>query len=371
MMAQFNWMGEFQDPEKEITFREDQWPRVKHKMQFVYVTTAVVYLLAGFADFLELGPGPKFNLLLACRALAAMAGLTSFYQLYLNKKDVLRHTATVCVYMSAVMGTEIIELILKAPITGTMTISATSFVVLICYLFFPPRLMAPLIGGLGGSVLYIGSMIFLTPLPFTSMSTTILSFGLANCCGIYFFIHMEKTKRREFSALAELRSLVEIDELTQVYSRRKVLEMGHFFFKSARRFHTPGSVLMLDIDHFKRFNDTFGHHTGDQILAGVATRCKHALREVDSFGRLGGEEFIVFLPQCTLPQALIAAERIRTTVCNTPFHTDNGEVLVTISIGAAELQPDHADLSCLIRDADMQLYRAKAKGRNRIYHAAA
>ncbi|VFQ44622.1 GGDEF domain-containing protein [Desulfoluna butyratoxydans] len=370
-MAQFNWMGEFQDPEKEKHFRDEQWPRIRHKMQFVYAVTAVIYLLAGFADFCELGVGPELNILLAGRALAAMAGFTAFYQLYLNKKDIVRHTATVCAYMSVVMGTEIIELILKAPITSTMTISATSFVVLICYLFFPPRLIAPLIGCLGGSVLYIAAMLFFTSLPFTSMSTTILSFCLANCCGIYFFIHMEKAKRREFSALTELRNLVEIDELTQVFSRRKVLEMGQFFFKSARRFHTPGSVLMVDIDHFKRFNDTFGHHTGDRILAGVASRCKHALREVDSFGRLGGEEFIVFLPQCTLRQALIAAERIRTTVCNTPFHTDQGELSVTISIGAAELHPDHTDLSCLIRDADMQLYRAKAKGRNRIIHAAA
>ncbi len=370
-MTQLNCLGEFKDSGLEKKFRAAQWPCIKQQLQFIYRITAILYILASFGDYYELGPGIKFTCLFMGRCIVSLTGMVAFYRLRKETEEAAIHTITVSTYMAIVIGTETMEVMMKAPITSSMGIPATAFIILVYYLFFPLRRKTLLIGGVAGSTVYIATMLFMTPLPFASMSTTILCFCLANGCGIYFFIHMEKTKRCEFTAIATLKALVEIDELTHVFSRRKAFEMGRFFLKSARRFNTNLSVLMLDIDHFKRVNDTFGHHTGDMVLKEMAHRCKNECRDVDAIGRLGGEEFIIFLPQSHLSQALNVAERIRKTIGDHPFEVKETKIPITISIGAVELSPHHTDLSALVHDADVQLYRAKKLGRNRVYHNAA
>ncbi|WP_300671911.1 diguanylate cyclase [Desulfoluna sp.] len=370
-MTELNHLCEFKNAKLEKQFKDYQWPYLQERLRFIYLITATVYLLAGFGDYYDLGPGLKFTLILSARAFAGLVGIAAIGLLYFNRKASPMHSMALTTYMSIVMITEILELVMKAPLAGTLNITATSFIVFAYYLFSPPSLIAPLIGGLGGSVLYLCAGVFMTQTPFSSMITTILCFCLANISGIYFYFHMETSRRREFSAIAKLKALVETDELTLALSRRKIEEMGDFLMKSAKRFHTPLTALMVDIDHFKQVNDRFGHPAGDRVLVELVHRCKRRLREVDGLGRVGGEEFLIFLPQCNLSQALIAAERLRKTICDTPFQTENEKMQVTISIGAAELNDHHQELSCLVRDADLQLYQAKEKGRNRVYHAAA
>jgi len=156
------------------------------------------------------------------------------------------------------------------------------------------------------------------------------------------------------------------DSLTGLHNRRHFLELAEHEFQRARRYQRPLSVVMLDIDHFKRVNDTYGHATGDQVLRAVAARCRETLRAIDFMGRVGGEEFILLLPENGLEGARRAAERLRQRVAETPIETERGTVSVTISLGVASLTADCPDLKTLLERVDAALYAAKNAGRNRV-----
>jgi diguanylate cyclase (GGDEF)-like protein/PAS domain S-box-containing protein len=153
------------------------------------------------------------------------------------------------------------------------------------------------------------------------------------------------------------------DSLTGIYNRRGLFEIGEFEFLRARRINRPFSALMLDIDHFKRVNDRYGHATGDQALRQLAERCISSSRTVDLVGRYGGEEFVVLLPETPLESARIVAERLRQNVTREPIATDSGPLRITVSIGVAEAI-DLDTLNTLIERADSALYDAKEAGRN-------
>lgn len=158
------------------------------------------------------------------------------------------------------------------------------------------------------------------------------------------------------------------DELTRLHNRRAILEALQQQMASARRTGAPLSVLMLDVDHFKRLNDALGHVAGDQVLRGIADAVRPRMREDDLPGRLGGEEFLVVLPHSTREAAGQIAERLRTAVHEAVFAVDcAAPVSVSVSIGVAQFDPKrHADCDSLIQQADQALYRAKSGGRNRV-----
>jgi diguanylate cyclase (GGDEF)-like protein len=138
----------------------------------------------------------------------------------------------------------------------------------------------------------------------------------------------------------------------------------------AGRTHTPLAVAMIDIDHFKRVNDTYGHLTGDAVLAGLAAAMRGLLRDYDIIGRFGGEEFCVLLPQTTAAEAEQTAERLRAKLAQISVPASDGTesipLSVTVSIGVAALESSRLDLEELIAAADAALYQAKAAGRNRV-----
>jgi diguanylate cyclase (GGDEF)-like protein/PAS domain S-box-containing protein len=164
----------------------------------------------------------------------------------------------------------------------------------------------------------------------------------------------------------ETQRLATTDELTRVHNRRHFFTLGESELKRARRYGHPLAAIMLDVDHFKKVNDTYGHAIGDEVLCAVATRCHVTVRDVDVLGRYGGEEFAVLLPQAELTAAHRAAERLRQCVAETPIDTTCGALNLTLSLGVACLSDDTPDLIALLNRADAALYRAKAEGRNRI-----
>jgi diguanylate cyclase (GGDEF)-like protein len=132
----------------------------------------------------------------------------------------------------------------------------------------------------------------------------------------------------------------------------------------ATRFHRPLGLLLLDIDHFKTVNDTYGHQVGDEVLIELARRVQHEVRDVDSVGRYGGEELVVILPETDTDGAGLLAERICESVRRTPFEAGSTSITVTVSIGAAAL-PDHGTTPAdLIRAADEAMYAVKGSGRD-------
>jgi diguanylate cyclase (GGDEF)-like protein len=123
---------------------------------------------------------------------------------------------------------------------------------------------------------------------------------------------------------------------------------------------------MLDIDHFKGINDNYGHAAGDDTLKSLTNLVSGILRQVDLFGRLGGEEFVILMPETSPQAAGEAAERIRQTVADTPVDTSEGRIVFTVSIGVSEFQKQDKDVHDLLARADQALYAAKESGRNRV-----
>ncbi len=125
-------------------------------------------------------------------------------------------------------------------------------------------------------------------------------------------------------------------------------------------------MLMLDIDHFKNVNDTFGHDVGDIVLKDVVNLAVQGLRDDDTIGRLGGEEFAVLLPQTQSKEALLVAERIRQNIENAIIETAHGTLKVTVSVGVSSITEDYPEIETLLKAADEALYRAKNDGRNQV-----
>jgi diguanylate cyclase (GGDEF)-like protein len=163
----------------------------------------------------------------------------------------------------------------------------------------------------------------------------------------------------------ELRLQSITDEMTGLFNHRYMLACLDLETQRSLKNGKPMSVLLIDIDHFKKFNDTFGHQTGDFILRGVADRLKVALRSSDLCFRYGGEEFVVLLPDTTSESALVCAERIRESIGLKPFERESQTYTVTVSIGIAATPLAPLKTEDIIRCADNCLYFAKNRGRNR------
>jgi len=166
--------------------------------------------------------------------------------------------------------------------------------------------------------------------------------------------------------LVELRRLARTDELTGALNRAALLDDGQQQLALCQRQQRPFSALLMDLDHFKRVNDTLGHQAGDDALRHAFQTLRDALRNYDVlFGRYGGEEFVLCLPGVAQAPAAALAERLRATLASRPLAHAKGEIVLTISIGVAEATAD-SSLDQLLGRADAALYRAKAGGRNRV-----
>ncbi|MBX9903863.1 MAG: diguanylate cyclase [Burkholderiales bacterium] len=166
---------------------------------------------------------------------------------------------------------------------------------------------------------------------------------------------------------ADLREMAATDMLTGLPNRRHFLgQLEQEKARVSRAEEKCAAVLMIDIDHFKVVNDSFGHAAGDHVLRHLATLMKEDLRKIDTLGRLGGEEFAVILPGADRAAAEIFAERLRKQVAETPAVLDKWTIPVTISIGVTEIKPGDDSADDALTRADRALYRAKECGRNRV-----
>lgn len=157
------------------------------------------------------------------------------------------------------------------------------------------------------------------------------------------------------------------DFLTNLLNRSEVLAALEREIARSGREHNSMSIILADIDHFKRVNDTLGHAAGDEVLREVARRLKIDLRPYDLVGRYGGEEFLILLPGCNLENGARRADAIRSVVCKDPIQTPFGTASATMSMGVtAASDARDRSVSEFLHEADMSLYEAKKKGRNRV-----
>jgi diguanylate cyclase (GGDEF)-like protein len=178
-------------------------------------------------------------------------------------------------------------------------------------------------------------------------------------------------QRELLAAQATLSVLASRDALTELWNRRVIMERLDQESVRAQREMSSLGVVLIDIDHFKKINDSLGHPVGDEALRQVAKRLAEAVRPYDSVGRYGGEEFLIVAPNCKLHEAYKLAERIRKSIADAPIMSARGPIAVSASFGVSAMTAeDNPDPKALIEAADRALYRAKAEGRNRVCIAA-
>ncbi len=168
----------------------------------------------------------------------------------------------------------------------------------------------------------------------------------------------------------QLANMALFDALTGTLNRSAFYQHAEKEFTRSKRYYRPLSVIMLDIDHFKRVNDQYGHHGGDQVLQIFAEACQEVIRSTDVMGRVGGEEFALLLPDTPIKSAFNLAERLRERINKYPYLAGEMLIDVTASLGVAELHSDDVDFKALLQRADEALYEAKHAGRNQVKMAA-
>ncbi len=183
----------------------------------------------------------------------------------------------------------------------------------------------------------------------------------------YLILNNERLQIELSSAHSDLEKLAATDFLTGIANSRRFYEIGEIEIQRAGRFRHTLTLVMFDLDFFKRVNDTYGHAAGDKVLIEIVNVCRRALRSVDVFGRLGGEEFAVLLPHTDLEGGRTVAEILRTTIENIEIKAASAEIIkITASFGVAELKNTDTRIQNILDRADAVLYQAKNTGRNRI-----
>jgi len=184
---------------------------------------------------------------------------------------------------------------------------------------------------------------------------------------IGYLVTMRDTTEQK-RAEARLQQMAQTDYMTGVFSRRAFYDLAAPEMVRSQRYRHSLAFILLDVDNFKKVNDTYGHLVGDQVLQNMARACQRSLRTVDRLARFGGEEFIVMLPETDGPGACRSAERLRQAIEQVEVGTRQGAVRITASLGVAVFQPDHGQLTIdrLLGQADQALYQAKQAGRNQV-----
>lgn len=181
-----------------------------------------------------------------------------------------------------------------------------------------------------------------------------------------YFVKLLKLCLERIKLYDELQELSILDSLTKIYNRRHFMFRYKTEFQRAAKFKLSLAFLMIDIDHFKKINDTYGHLVGDAVLREVARIIRENLREIDFLARFGGEEFSVILPETDKASAIMAAERINTKVSRERIRVFDETLSVNISVGVATFPQNTLHPDVLVEVADKALYKAKLSGRNRV-----
>ena len=175
---------------------------------------------------------------------------------------------------------------------------------------------------------------------------------------------LRKSNDELLEAYALLERLVTIDTLTGLENRRSLIEFGEVQIRLALRYNSFFSIMIIDLDYFKKINAIYGHPVGDEVLKNIAKILKNTLRNIDHLGRFEGDEFIIILPNTSLENAFVVAERIRGTIADFKCTVENQIIQTTVSIGIASYGHQENDINQIIKRADQALYRAKSRGRN-------
>ncbi len=192
----------------------------------------------------------------------------------------------------------------------------------------------------------------------------VLAAALAGALGALAWVLALRRRLEKQTALLQFQATH--DSLTGLWNRRAILEMLGREWALTARSRAGLAIMMLDADHFKKVNDSFGHLAGDAVLKAISDRIAANVRRSDLIGRYGGEEFLVVLPGCDAEQVQVVAERVRRSIAEEPVLIEQGVLMVTVSIGTAVIEPVFDTERDALAAADQALYESKNSGRNRV-----
>lgn len=382
--------GQFRDRPLELAFRDSLADRIRRDSRPALILAALIFLMFGLSDYNYLGVSPEFYLLIALRVTVTLSCLLLAQAIRVYKRPLshpwLLNTAPM------IIATGVILIVPLRPDTLPTQLTAAVITVLAFHLFIPNLLPGPLIPSLYLSIGFLAAAWLWADLPLVGVVIFGLLLLMSNLAGWFNSLQLGRLQREQFARLTEerdinqrlmreihhreslesrLRLMAQKDDLTGLDNRRHFMEKATQALQAARDRRQPFSICMLDIDYFKRINDTWGHGRGDEVLRRVAHACLDVLRPGDLIGRFGGEEFIVALPGVNVDNAYPIAERLRQRIEALDPEQDLGtpDLSVSITVGIAEVHPDDHHLEATVTRADKALYRGKHNGRNQVVRA--
>jgi diguanylate cyclase (GGDEF)-like protein len=378
------WLAEFSDRETEQSFQRHFQHILTRQLRFALIVWALLLMLFAIPDYQTIGARPAFFYLLAYRMVISLAltiiilnirrdtslfrlsyavtpviiaGFSGFMLLFIYRPDAVSWTVGVIMLM-------IISLLMFMPIRFNLAFCSAAYGVAI-------TLLTRYVMGSSRANLIGLFFILMLPLVVGAVTARRLAFLqrkqftlLAKTAKINRELEREIQQRLKLEAA--LKELAATDPLTGLYNRREYEMLFGHEIERARRMNTALSICIVDLDHFKRVNDTYGHGVGDDVLRRTAAICRKNLRTVDIIGRLGGEEFIFLLPETTIDQAVVIGNRLLEALSTTDIDAGVTTIRITATIGISQLLPGDQDFNTLIQRADTALYRGKVAGRNRV-----
>ena len=380
-----HWLtGQFRDWSDELKYRGSIEKRVRLETRLALIVVAVIFALFGITDYNLLGLTREYYLLLAmritvvssCLALAFIIGRWGGFA-----KSVWLHALPLWI-----VATGIVLIVPLRPESLLTQVTAIVVAIMAFYLLIPNLLTVSALASLFLSISFITAAVVFAGITLVGTITIGLLIIVANIVGYTALLRIEILQRKQFALLCEereqnqhlqkeiahrqsledqLRMAAELDALTGVDSRGHFMKRAKALLQRSSYEKEPFSLFMIDVDHFKRVNDTWGHTYGDRILTRIVDACQQSLRPNDIIGRFGGEEFVVGLP-CTDEEAAQAiAKRIKDSVAAIELEGEMSNQRLSVTIGVAVASPDE-DLDSVIMRADDKLYIGKREGRNRV-----
>lgn len=376
------WSGEFVDGTMERRFARHRLRSTRGELRLALLVVAFIFPAFGFSDVVLLGADhPALWALFAVRLVVTLGALWLWWGITTRPALVLR-TGPLNAWVFVAVAAIIAIVLLRDAYFGTQ-LPAVIVAVIAIYLFIPNRMAWRL---LHAGVLSLGFLLAVARLPEgPPLFTQTLLLAVVNLVGYLNARRLARLSREQFFLLwdarranrvllaeigererveADLDYMVNHDELTALPNRR------HFFERAAGRLAEAGrhpvSLLMIDIDHFKRVNDDHGHAVGDVVLAEVARRLAARMGERDLLARLGGEEFAVLLDGCDAACAMRCAEALRGAVLAEPLETAAGPIEVDITVGLTAYRPGQDTVDTALARADEGLYDGKRAGRGTV-----
>jgi len=365
-------MLEFESP---INYKRKVYQQKDSKLsRFAVLVFSILIIIFIYVDYVFIGTSFEFINSLLIRLVVFSASLLVYAYLKVSKEGE---------HYSLVIFTWLILLISMILFNNTTrpdeyiisNLAMESSIVLSIFIIFRNKLLLQIIPSL---YLSIGILLQLYWMKTVHLGVTYLLFIVStiamNIIGIYVSLTVSKFREKELRYLenehamkCKLKEMAFHDELTSLQNRRSILHSAKLEFDRSKRYHKNLSLMMLDIDDFKAINDRYGHDNGDIALKFFADIVSIKKRSTDHVGRIGGEEFLLLLPETDVDQAYYIAERILVELNSEMLELDEKKIYLTVSIGLTIVSEKDATISDSMRRADDYLYVAKRRGKNNIY----